>query len=256
MPEKFCLKWNDFQDNVKTVFSSLRKDIDFTDVTLACEDGNQVEAHKVILATSSPFFQNLLRRNKHIHPIIYMRGMKSEDLVAIVDFLYYGEANIYQDNLDTFLNIAEELQLKGLSGGGEQDSKIHPEKITPHKNPPEIVTQNSAVVSTSHSDNYQPGSSLALDLTKQEFPEDIKKLDEKIETMIGRSVSMIANGNVMIKAYICKICGKEGRRSQIKEHIEANHLEGISIPCNLCEKILRSRSGLKKHNSKHHQYSK
>ena len=50
-----------------------------------------------------------------------MKGIKSEDLSSIVDFLYYGEANIYQDNLDTFLNIAEELELKGLKErtGGE-----------------------------------------------------------------------------------------------------------------------------------------
>ena len=92
-------------------------------ITLACEDGYQVEAHKVILAASSPFFQNLLKTNRHAHPLIYMRMMKSEDLLAIVD-LYYGEANIYQENLDTFLNIAEELKLKGLNGtkggGGER----------------------------------------------------------------------------------------------------------------------------------------
>ena len=117
--EKFCLRWNDFQENVNTAFASLRKDTNFTDVTLACEDGYQVDAHKVILIASSPFFHNLLKKNKHAHPLIYMRGMKSEDLLAIVDFLYYGEANIYQDNLDTFLNIAEELQLKGLNGAEE-----------------------------------------------------------------------------------------------------------------------------------------
>ena len=65
-------------------------DKDFTDVTLACEDGKQVEAHKVILASSSPFFQSILKKNKHIHPLIYMRGVKSDDLLAIVDFLYSG----------------------------------------------------------------------------------------------------------------------------------------------------------------------
>ena len=48
--------------------------------------------------------------------MIYMRGMKYEDLAAIADFLYYGEANIYQENLDNFLGIAEELKLKGLTG--------------------------------------------------------------------------------------------------------------------------------------------
>ena len=63
--EKFCLRWNDFQDNVNTAFASLRNDNNFTDVTLAFEDGHQVEAHKVILATSSPLFENVLKRNKH-----------------------------------------------------------------------------------------------------------------------------------------------------------------------------------------------
>ena len=56
MSEKLCLQWNDFQDNIKGAFKNLRKENDFANVTLACEDGQQVEAHKVILAASSPFF--------------------------------------------------------------------------------------------------------------------------------------------------------------------------------------------------------
>ena len=67
MLEKLCLQWNDFKENAKSTFGILREDNDFADVTLACEDGNQFEAHKVILASSSLFFQNLMRRNKHAH---------------------------------------------------------------------------------------------------------------------------------------------------------------------------------------------
>ena len=85
--EKFCLKWNDFQINVTKSFGSLREDTDFADVTLACEDGQQVQAHKFILATSSPFFKSILRINKHEHPLIYMRGMKFDILVAILEFM-------------------------------------------------------------------------------------------------------------------------------------------------------------------------
>ena len=96
MAENLCLQWNDFQDNVKNAFGHLRGKNDFVDVTLACEDGQQIEAHKVILAASSPFFQRILKGNKHSHPFIYMKGMKSDDLSAIVDFLYYGEANVCQ----------------------------------------------------------------------------------------------------------------------------------------------------------------
>ena len=94
-----------------------------TDVTLAYEDGQQVEAHKVILAATSPFFHNLLCRNQHAHPLIYMRGIKLEDLVALVDFLYLGETNIFQEHLDNFLAIAKELKLKGLS----------PEEVNPYE---------------------------------------------------------------------------------------------------------------------------
>ena len=72
--EKLYLQWNDFKQNISSSFGELREDKDLTDVTLACEDGKQVEAHKVVLAASSPFFKDILKRNKHPHPLIYMRG--------------------------------------------------------------------------------------------------------------------------------------------------------------------------------------
>ena len=100
---------------MKNAFGQLRGNNDFVDVTLACEDGRQIEAHKVILASLSPFFQRVLKRNKHSHPLIYMKGMKSDDLTAIVDFLYFGEANVNQERLDAFLGLAEELKLRGLT---------------------------------------------------------------------------------------------------------------------------------------------
>ena len=115
--EKLCLKWNDFQENLNSAFGALRNDRDLVDVTLVCEDGTQIETHKVILASSSPFFMEILKKNKHPHPMIYMRGLKSDALVAIVDFLYFGEAKVNQESLDAFLGLAEEFKLKGLSGG-------------------------------------------------------------------------------------------------------------------------------------------
>merc|ERR1712155_343755 len=81
------LQWNDFKENANCAFGSLRNDKDFTDVTLACEDGQQMEAHKLILASSSPFFQKILRYSKHPHPLIYLRGFQSKDFVCILDFL-------------------------------------------------------------------------------------------------------------------------------------------------------------------------
>ena len=112
-------------------------------MTLACEDGQQVEAHKVVLVASSPFFLNILKRNKHSHPLIYMRGVRSENLKAMVDFFYYGEANVYQENLDSFLVLAEELQVKGLQGNQtEKEAEVSP-KPTRHESQPKSPTYRS-----------------------------------------------------------------------------------------------------------------
>ena len=129
MSKKLCLQWNDFQE--KNALRNLREDNDFADVTLASEDGQQVEAHKVILAVSSPTFQKLLTRNKHPHPLIYLRGMKAHDLLAILNFLYQGEANVFQDNLDSFLAIAKELQLEGLMANADDKSRDFEENKKP-----------------------------------------------------------------------------------------------------------------------------
>ena len=122
--DKFCLKWNDFEQNIVSSYSDLRKEADFSDVTLVCEGDQQIEAHRVILTACSPFFSTVLKRNKHSHPMIYMRGITTKDLSAIVDFIYHGEANINQEDLEAFLALAEELQLKGLTKSEKPETEL------------------------------------------------------------------------------------------------------------------------------------
>ena len=64
-----------------------------------------------------------------------MRMLKAKDLVAVVDFIYHGEANIYQEDLGGFLILANELQLKGLAQEeiSENEKKKNSEN---EKNPP------------------------------------------------------------------------------------------------------------------------
>jgi len=122
--EKFCLKWNDFEANISSAFREIRDDKDFFDVTLACENDEQISAHKVILSACSPFFRNILRRNQHQHPLLYLKGVKYSDLLSVLNFMYHGEVNVAQEELNDFLSIAEELRVKGLTqGGGQQGTK-------------------------------------------------------------------------------------------------------------------------------------
>ena len=252
MSEKLCLKWNDFQGNMNTTFESLRVEKEFSDVTLACADGQQVEAHKVILAASSPFFQNILKKNSHPHPLIFMKGVKFEDLQAIVDFLYCGEANIFQENIDAFLAIAEELKLKGLTS--------QPDRSEENMNPNKIGTSSKPTFKTEKwvSDQIQNNLASTEDKTTSELSQgglipvqsfvstDVQELDTKVKSLMDLSANRASNGH---KAYVCKVCGKEGQWVAIRDHIESNHLEGVSLPCNVCEKTYRSRATLRRQNN-------
>ena len=257
MSEKLCLQWNDFKANAVNTFGSLKEDKDFTDVTLACEDGKQVEAHKVVLANSSPLFQNLLRRNKHTHPLIYMRGVKSDDLLAIVDFLYCGEANVYKENLVSFLAFAEELQLKGLMGKDDKDEVVQDDafkmpalkKVKPgHKK--EFSKASQTYFGGDMARNPLDMVSGELALTNK-FPlADFQELEDKCISMMEKTLGKNAHGQPL---YQCKVCGKENINGAIKSHIEVKHMEGLSIPCSFCGNTFRSRKSLAEHSLRKHK---
>ena len=248
MSEKLCLKWIDFQQNVNTAFENLRGNNDFSDVTLACEDGQQFEAHKVILAASSPFFQRLLKRRKHPHPLIYMRGLKSEDLSAILDFLYCGEANVFQENLDSFLAIAEELKLKGLMGQSDEKPQEFAPSSFPKQIRPEVALATGfKIVHTDKELKIVENNFEQTEALQKYVTEDLQELNEQVKSMMENSQNMIEDGKIRIRAKICKVCGKEGRATTIIDHIEANHLDGVSLPCNNCEKTFRSRKAKRTH---------
>mgnify|MGYP001249704468 CR=1 FL=1 len=264
--EKLCLQWNDFRENVSSVFGDLREDKEFTDVTLACEDGQQVEAHKVVLIASSPFFLNILKRNKHSHPLIYMRDVKSENLTAMVDFFYHGEANVFQENLDSFLALAEELQLKGLRGN-QTEEEISSEIFTPsakNENPSKLpkakavskpnlmnkeVSIETGIVQPTLWATAETAVALTNDITNNT---DIESLNQQVKSMMEYS-NNAAPHKKQGRARICKVCGKEGIMDTIMKHIEANHISGISIPCDLCGNSFKSRNVLASHKSQQHR---
>ena len=254
--EKLCLQWNDFQTNLTSAFRDLREDKEFTDVTLACEDGQQVQAHKVVLISSSPFFKNLLQRNKHPHSLIYMRGLETKDLVAMINFLYHGEANVFQENIDSFLAIAEELQLKGLHGNQTEamSEEIQPANLSARISNTLVTETGFKLHGKSKSmENFsnEPNHETTIALNSNTPCTEVAELNEKVRSMM--LVSENHTGGKMGKARICKVCGKEGDMGRIARHIESNHMTGIALPCNICGETKPSRDTLAKHKVKFHR---
>ena len=115
MSERYSLKWIEFQNNAARIFDSVRREKDFFDVTLVGGDLKQVSAHKLVLSACSPFFRNILSQNHHPNPLLFLDQVISTDLSLVLDYIYRGEVQIHQEQLDSFLLVARKLQLDGLS---------------------------------------------------------------------------------------------------------------------------------------------
>jgi len=143
--EKFCLRWNDFESNISGAFREIREEKDFFDCTLSC-GSRQIQAHKLILSACSPFFRSILRQNPHQHPLLYLKGVQFTDLQAVLNFMYHGEVNVAQEELNSFLSVAEDLQVKGLtqnnSGTAKSKAASAPTAPPPPKSRPPRVEED------------------------------------------------------------------------------------------------------------------
>ena len=244
--EKLCLKWDDFQDVLQASVGELRDDTDFTDVTLACED-QSVKAHKVILSACSPFFKRLLKSYPHPQPLVYLRGIKAAEMVAIVDFIYHGEANIFQEQLEGFLALADEFELKGLSGNSEEVASELP-KYPPTKQE-HFSSQNQQRSKLNKEKNRDGGLSSKVEYQAAVVPtqpnsKQSVQIDQDTMAKIDSIIEKQSDG------YSCTHCEYTTRsRQHMREHVE-KHIEGLEYPCNSCDRVLRSSHSLRTHKSK------
>ncbi|XP_014244214.1 protein tramtrack, alpha isoform isoform X3 [Cimex lectularius] len=117
--QRFCLRWNNHQSNLLSVFDQLLHDEAFVDVTLAVE-GQFLRAHKMVLSACSPYFQALFVGHPDKHPIVILKDVPYSDMRSLLDFMYRGEVSVDQDRLTAFLKVAESLRIKGLTEVNEE----------------------------------------------------------------------------------------------------------------------------------------
>ncbi|XP_027837337.1 longitudinals lacking protein, isoforms A/B/D/L-like isoform X7 [Aphis gossypii] len=152
--QQFCLRWNNHQRTLISVFDSLLESGTLVDCTLAAE-GRYLKAHKVVLSACSPYLGVLLSQHQEKHPILILKDIKFQELKSMLDYMYRGEVNISQEELGTFLKAAESLQIKGLTesaGIGVRDNTDFEDQVSKRfdhrKQPPSLssVSSNSPTI--------------------------------------------------------------------------------------------------------------
>ena len=237
MEEKFCLKWNDFQKNTIKTFSQLRREEEFFDVTLVSDDQKQMMAHKVVLSSSSEYFKNILKTNKHSHPMICLTGINSIELDNVLNFVYQGQVKIFQEDIDKFLDIAQRLKLNGLLATKKEEDQQSYENFS-------VKTDETQIFDAPYSGIKQEESShLASAIS---FP--VKSICDELKQKVLEYVGKNENGH-----YMCNICGQiGGKLNNTKRHIET-HLDRTSVSCQICGKQFIDSNSLKTHMNKIHK---
>ncbi|XP_045103735.1 zinc finger and SCAN domain-containing protein 10-like isoform X11 [Portunus trituberculatus] len=145
MEELLSLKWNNHRTTFIHILGVLRDKQAYTDVTLAC-DGKFYSVHKLVLSTCSDYFCAMFDKTACKSPVIVLKDIKSEDLEALLDYMYLGEVNVRQSDLASLIKAAENLRIKGLavpddeppnkSSGGALPSRAEPRRDGGSGSPP------------------------------------------------------------------------------------------------------------------------
>ena len=228
--DNFCLRLNSFEASVGTNWQQLQNEKDFCDVTLACDD-KQIKVHKVIISSCSSVLKKILKSNSNPHPFIYLRGVEFEDLVNIVSFMYQGEVNVKEDNLQRFLNTADDLKVNGLF---EQNIESSYSKS---------YDRNVII-----SDNIQPTTGNHM------YNNTMQILDVEGEYSVNQNLNTQRESAKEVDSLKNKSCKKEEFKIQEKGKNSLISAQNNGyFPCNECDKKYSSVTALRNHTSSAHE---
>ena len=285
MLDKFSLKWDHFQSKWTKALSELRSSGNFADVTLICDDKVKFSAHKILLSSCSKMLRFILEENPLDKSIIFLTGMSSDDVGLVLDYIYYGEAKLHQEQLDSFLKSAKKLEIEGLWGLGDIKNEEHNSendhdmkevkeneifldnslRIKNDKGPKKDVKQPKTESCNApfklKCEQCDASFSKLSNLTRHikqihtDQPSDRKnwmKIDVGSMTQeeIGNKIKELYKK--VDGVWICLECNYENtNKGKIRRHIET-HIKGLIYTCKVCHKEYGTRNSWQSHIDKVH----
>ena len=241
------------KDNVQNALGKFWKNRDMSDVTLATDDGTQQKAHRVILASSSPFFERLFQRNPDPKLLIYLKGVSKSTLEMVLKFVYLSQVELLQEDLNGFLDLGKELQISGLV----EDVKLSQRKKQGSFSPTSVTLKSPEQPSTSPSvpgdDQTQGGY----------FQPCFKKVPILSQAKVGPIQKSSANTNIsgeLLKDPQSKtervenldesfslLLEPETPVGEKAEERKGNQTKNRKFPCDQCEGMYASKASLYGH---------
>ena len=231
-------------NNIKNL-TQLCTNFVLVDVTLVSEDLQQLTAHKVVLSSCSPVLKYLLKSRNHPHPVLFLKGARFRNLEYILEFIYSGQVDIPQEHLNDFLQLAQDLKLKGISTENQDLKREQKDR--------NIFVAEDEDIST---EIFEEG------LVPFEDSQIVKSLNKGVLNDVNKENEFASTIAFMMekfgKMWRCKVCLKEvtsNHKTNLKEHVETTHLTGFTHICDLCKKTCSTQSALRNHKQRYHKMS-
>ena len=216
------MKWDSFDSHLLASQKDLYFTKQFSDVTLVSDDIVQIKAHKTVLSSTSSIFKQLLMINATSNPILYLKGVKYTELEAIIQFIYTGEAQVYENRIDFFLDASKDLTIKELNKAEPAgESEITDKKYC--------------------SDEFNNDSKLESE-NNIEANSEVQLNDSSMNNL-----SVI--NSTKLQSSVCPSCDATfACAGNMRKHYKRNHSESPpQFVCNKCSKVFNQKSNLDRH---------
>ena len=216
-PSLFQIPRQEFDAEKSKVINDIFNKSQLGDVTLL-NGQDEFSAHKLVLASVSPVLRSVFERNSQ-SPLLFLRGTESRLIKSMLSFIYTGEASVEVRDIDEFIKLGNDFELKGLNSKEEEQEKRDFVKKIEEKF--SQVEEKQKVISSDQLYSSQE------DLVKLKNNPYIKSYEDSVNQMF------VIENETRCR---CLSCGLTKSRKMIKRHVES-HLDGaFEYKCNNCGK--------------------
>ena len=225
--EKFNLNWNDYNSHLAELMRGMLKRTDLSDVTLVCDESS-FRVHKVVLSACSEVFNDIIKQTPGNNSVIYLRGIPAKQMQTLVEFMYLGQTQIYEEQIEDFLNIARDLKIKG----------------TGHNDDHASMDNGNCMEENFENESYRE--------TKESTVQSVNEKETIFESNKIQPVALQKTPGSLE----CPDCGRTfTQRGQLNLHIRSIHQGIRQHHCNFCEYKATMKFNLKVHLKSRHPES-
>ena len=229
--ENVYVNSSNFSANAGKAFSQLWRSEDFSDVTLVTGDKRKIKAHKIVLFSSSNFFRDILTRNIHPNPLLYLKDTLHDQLELLLKFIYQGECEVKTEMLEQFLELGKHLEVRGLV----QDQEL--ETGTVVKENQTTISKEKAKIKKEEQINSSAKDTPVFSNSKQEGRDEIP--DPPL--------------NLPNNQMSCSFCSDEFSERRLLSMHQLNNHEGTWYNCDQCNYKATQHKNLILHKQSKHE---